>query len=671
LIKRGQICRNILLYGSVGSGKTTLARIYGKALNCRATDEDGSPCLRCSSCKEVEQGDPLHFKELDAPLFETLDHFKDHVNSLVSSPTLGHRRLIFVDEAHSIARFKNGYEFLLKMVEEPKPGIAFCFATTAVDQISEALRSRLFEIEIRPLGLGQAADFLRDIAAREGIRHKEGALEVLAGLGKGQPRNLLQALDQVREVGDVTRDQVREIFGIDQSEKLVDYFMVLAEGDFARQTQVISTWNEDLKEKVRLVQLFLLSLYYNDLCSLRLILDPLVDSITASERRPIVSAFKTRLGVAGSVLQFWKRMIELLPIVTSDENEEALLIRLTMFQRFVTDAPCGMAQHQNVQQTFAVPVPQGESAAIRPVLKKPDRKRRRRRGPAAVQNPESLSYDVVRQLFNAASFLLQQYGPRYFNTQITVPAGLFKPNNEKEESKFFSEFYRQLDYWFKRQFDCEFHRLSVLENDEQFGLRAHIIIHVPNEPAKEEHLKKWLHDWRAQQRVEAARELEILVDINKQYSSTARRVSHHWQCVRWLCAGLDRSDERFHALKLKKTQPRTAGIIGKRRRLGTSESLSPKAIREAARCGMEFSYAFDEEAWDRLEEGWELDEYADRVKELEKREKEVAAIKAQYPEGISKATDAKRESKLTELENSWSERDGPRSWRGWWLDEQI
>jgi DNA polymerase III subunit gamma/tau len=80
LIKRGQICRNILLYGSVGSGKTTLARIYGKALNCDSPDEDGSPCLRCSSCKKTQEGDPLRFKELDAP--ETLDHFKDTVNCI-------------------------------------------------------------------------------------------------------------------------------------------------------------------------------------------------------------------------------------------------------------------------------------------------------------------------------------------------------------------------------------------------------------------------------------------------------------------------------------------------------------------------------------------------------------------------------------------------------------
>jgi len=178
------------------------------------------------------------------------------------------------------------------MVEEVRPGIAFCFATTEVDRISAALRSRLFEIEIRPLGLDKGITFLRNIANKEEIQYEDEALALLAGLGQGQPRNLLQALDQVREVGDVTREQVREVFGIDQSEKLVDYLMALAEGDFARQTQVISTWNEDLREQVRLVQLFLLSLYYNDLLKIRLILDPMVASITALERQPIVLAFK-------------------------------------------------------------------------------------------------------------------------------------------------------------------------------------------------------------------------------------------------------------------------------------------------------------------------------------------------------------------------------------------
>src|ERR1700680_2688534 len=118
------------------------------------------------------------------------------------------------------------------------------------------------------------------------------------------------------------------------------YFMALAEGDFSRQTQVISAWNEDLREKVRLVQLFLLSLYYNNLLENRLILDPMVDSITALDRQPIFQAFGARLSVADAdPLLFWQQMIELLPIVSSDESEEALRIRLTMFQRFVTEGP--------------------------------------------------------------------------------------------------------------------------------------------------------------------------------------------------------------------------------------------------------------------------------------------------------------------------------------------
>ena len=675
LIKRGRICRNLLLYGSVGSGKTTLARIYGMALNCNSPAEDGSPCLRCSSCKKIgEEGDPLRFAELDAPTFESFDEFKETLNSLVRPPTLGRPRMIFFDEAHSIGRLRNGYDYLLKLVEEPPPGIVFCFATTEFDRISKALRSRLFQLEIRPLGLDRGITFLRDIAKKEGIQPEPEteALALLAGLGQGLPRDILQALDQVHEVGDVTRERVRAHFGIDQSEKLVDYFMALAEGDFARQTQVISTWNEDLKKQVRLVQLFLLSLYYNNLLTIHLILDPMVASITDLERQPILQAFKARLGVADADLRpFWQRMIELLPIVSFDESEEALRIRLTMFQRFVTDAPRGTAQPQNFPQAPALPVPQGPSPATRPMPKKLIRTHRQRRGIAHVQNPAYLSFDAVRELYNAASFLLQHYGPRCFNTQITIPYGLFKFNNEKEASQVHSDFLRELLYYFERWFDCEFHRLSVLEQDDQLGLCARVIIHVPNEPAKRELLTKWLRDWRAEQRVKTPRNLEIQVHI-KPPASTKKTVSYHWQCMRWLCAGLDPNDERLHALNLKSTPRRTAGIIGKRRRFSTSESLSLKTIEEAVQYQLKFLYAFDDKAWDRLEDGWELHEHSDRTEQKNRREKEVEEIEAKFPRGISKATDAKRETALTALENSWPKKyKRPRSWQVWRPNEQI
>lgn len=404
LIVRGKVCRNVLLHGAIGSGKTSLARIYAKALSCCGPSPSGSPCLTCDGCKAVEGGDASRLVELDAPSFRNFDEFRNKIDGLLNRSTAPHLcRVIFVDEAHSLSTHRDSFNFLLKKVEESGPGIAFCFATTAFDRISEALRSRLRCFELRPLSLDASMKFLQHIARCEGIVAELEALALLAGLGEGQPRNMLQGLDQVSETGDVTLKRVREIFSVNSTDILTQYFVALGEGGFALQTDIFFAWAEDVETKLRLVQLFLVSLYYNELRGIRLSVDPIIASISQVDRHPIISAFRKRVGER-NLIAFWEAMLRLWPVITPDLSEESLLILVTEFQRHVS-APSALVKQQ----------PSVEPASISLLPDVPPSRPRRSVSKVAVRHrikeqrvepdPKYLSFDQVRALFNAASFL--------------------------------------------------------------------------------------------------------------------------------------------------------------------------------------------------------------------------------------------------------------------------
>lgn len=150
LVRLGKRTRHILFYGSIGSGKTSLARIYAKALQCETLAADWSPCLNCDGCRSVDT-DSEKFVEIDAPGFDKEEVFRAKIKALTAwQPLPGSRRVIFIDEAHSLRRFPDSFDVLLKLLENSPPEIAYIFATTEPDRISGALKSRMTELKVRP-----------------------------------------------------------------------------------------------------------------------------------------------------------------------------------------------------------------------------------------------------------------------------------------------------------------------------------------------------------------------------------------------------------------------------------------------------------------------------------------------------------------------------------------
>jgi len=195
LIKRGQKGHNLLLHGAIGSGKTSLVRIFEKALNCEHPTPTGSPCGACRFC-QTEDRAKLGLREYDTSGsggdVQKIDMW---LESHYQTPTEYKWQVLFFDEAHSIT--KQASDSLLKRVEEPLDNVIFCFATTEFDKLRPALRSRAIQLEIHPLSAAEAISLLQQVAEKEEIAYEDEALALLAGVVGGQPRDLLSALEEV------------------------------------------------------------------------------------------------------------------------------------------------------------------------------------------------------------------------------------------------------------------------------------------------------------------------------------------------------------------------------------------------------------------------------------------------------------------------------------------
>lgn len=662
LILRGPVCRNILLHGSIGSGKTTLARIYAKALNCQLRPpHSASPCLECDSCRSIDTGDETRFVEIDAPRLTNLEDLKNDIAQLMSLERApGVRQVIFIDEAHSLnsPRHRGSSDFLLKQVEESPPETSFCFATTAPEDLSDALKSRLVPLRLRPLSIEQSIEYLDEIARSEKISAEAEALALIAGFGEGQPRNMLQALDQVSDGGAgerliVTRDRVIDMFGVSRTEQLCHYFRALADGDFARQTSIFFAWTEAIQVKVRLIQSFLLALYYNDLCSLRVRIDPLIASIRIDERAPIIAAFRQRLPSV-DLKHFWEDLMAAFPVVVPSISDEALLAYVIAFQRVA------MRTEASPRQVVAPErIPDGGLAQA----SRPKRTRIANRAgpfvrvPKLKRDPRYLSMDNVAQLIRAASFVVQEYGIR-FNAQISIRHAAFGSKNQDEAAEHFADFSKALDSRLKA-WTGSGHRICVQEVNEIEGFCGRVVAHVPNDAR----FARWSERWDYEARAATPDRDAIRIE----WVEAGQRLEGHWRCVRWLCGGLDPREPDLERLKIEPEFRRIAGDIGQRTRMPISDSLKSAGIRKAEEeLGLVGLSAIDDGAWDRLYDGWELDEHLSRRAHKRLREAAIDEVRRRYEPVDRPDKHAALDAELAELRRSWADeytRDRP--WQLW------
>jgi DNA polymerase III subunit gamma/tau len=228
-VRLDRVGHGFLFVGPRGTGKTSMARILAKAVNC--TDlRDGEPCDACPSCVVIRDGRALDVVELDAASNNKVDDMRELLPRVYTGAADLRRKVFIIDE---VQRIKEGWDVLLKTLEEPPEGVLFIFCTTDPSQIRPAVVSRLQRFTFRPLSLPEIEGKLHRILAAEGRTVEPDAVALVARMAGGGMRDAESMLDQVLVSADdpITAASIGDLLGL-ADEELVDGFIgALVEGD--------------------------------------------------------------------------------------------------------------------------------------------------------------------------------------------------------------------------------------------------------------------------------------------------------------------------------------------------------------------------------------------------------------------------------------------------------
>src|SRR5437868_7547498 len=236
-----RVAHGYLFAGPRGVGKTTAARVLAMALNCERRDAAavaGEPCGECDSCTRIWTGAAnLDVVELDAASNRGVDDARDlRERAMYAASAEGRHKVYIVDEAHMLTR--EAWNALLKILEEPPPGVVFVFATTEPQKIAQSaapILSRLQRFDFRRIGPHAIVERLRQVVAAEGLTAADDALHLIAKSADGGMRDGLSILDQVVSfgTGPVTADRVRDVLGLIPDDVYGEVLRVVAERDSA------------------------------------------------------------------------------------------------------------------------------------------------------------------------------------------------------------------------------------------------------------------------------------------------------------------------------------------------------------------------------------------------------------------------------------------------------
>ncbi len=223
-----------LFTGMRGVGKTTIARIFAKCLNCETNGVSSNPCGECSACRDIEAGRFFDLIEVDAASRTKVEETRELLENVPYAPASGRYKVYLIDEVHMFSN--HSFNALLKTLEEPPEHVKFLLATTDPQKVPVTVLSRCLQFNLKRMAPANLADYLSKILDEESIVHERPALDLIARASEGSVRDSLSLVEQAAAFGEgaVREADVESMLGRASVDRLLGLVESLGRGDIAQ-----------------------------------------------------------------------------------------------------------------------------------------------------------------------------------------------------------------------------------------------------------------------------------------------------------------------------------------------------------------------------------------------------------------------------------------------------